>query len=301
MKKKLLISFIIIMGHYSYAQSNKILPEGDVGIGTTNPAAKLDVSINSSTYTNNIKFGDSSPAYLTSGTSGVYISNNNGNPLFMIRHTGNAGLGTVNPIGALHINGKQILEAPNVPAQLVISNSTDIANHLMMGYDNNVDAAIISAARHGLGWRNLALNPYGGNIGIGVTNPKERLDVNGTIHSREVRVDLDGWSDYVLKPDYQLPTLNEVKKFIDQNQHLPDIPSEKTLIRDGLNLGEINKLLTKKIEELTLYLIEKEQQIIRLDEKQQAQNEINQKLQKQLNSIQEQLNSNPKKIVSNKD
>lgn len=295
MKKKLLISAIVILGHYSYAQSNRILPEGDVGIGTTNPAAKLDVSLSSSTLTNNIKFGDSSPAYLTSGTSGVYIANNNGNPLFMIQHTGNAGLGTIYPIGTLHINGTQILEMPNVPAQLVISNSTDIANHLMMGYDNNIDAAIISAAKHGMGWRNMVLNPYGGNIGIGITNPKERLEVNGTIHSKEVRVDLDGWADYVLKPGYPLPTLSYVKTFIDQNQHLPDIPSEKTLIRDGLNLGDMNKLLTKKIEELTLYLIEKEQQIRKLEEKQLAQNEINLKLQMQLSSIQTQLNSNPKK------
>ncbi|WP_052496396.1 hypothetical protein [Pedobacter lusitanus] len=237
---------LVILGRFSYAQPNRILPDGDVGIGTANPLAKLDVSLSSSTLTNNIRFGDSYPAYLASGTSGVYIANNNGNPLFMIQHTGNAGLGTISPIGTLHINGSQILEAPNVPAQLVISNSTDIANHIMMGYDNKVDAAIISAARHGLGWRNIIVNPYGGNVGIGITSPKERLEVNGTIHSKEVRVDIDGWSDYVLKPDYQLPTLSSVKAFIEQNQHLPDIPSEKALMRDGLNLGEINKLLTKK-------------------------------------------------------
>ncbi|MBB6502263.1 hypothetical protein [Pedobacter cryoconitis] len=295
MKKKLLISALIILGHYSYAQPNRILPEGDVGIGTTLPAAKLDVSVSSSTLTNNIKFGDSSPAYLVSGTTGVYISNNMGKPLFMIQHTGNAGLGTISPLGTLHINGSQVLESPNAPAQLVISNSTDITNNLMLGYDNTVDAGIISAAKHDVGWRNLVLNPYAGNVGIGITNPKERLEVNGTIHSRAVRVDLNGWADYVLKPDYRLPTLSEVKAFIDQNQHLPDIPSEKEVIRDGLNLGEMNKLLTKKIEELTLYLIVKEQQISELNQKQQAQTEINLKLQKQLNSIQDQLNSNPKK------
>jgi hypothetical protein len=64
------------------------------------------------------------------------------------------------------------------------------------------------------------------------------------------------WPDYVFKKDYQLLSLTNVKAYIDQNQHLPDMPSEQEVIKDGLNLGEMNKLLTKKVEELTLYLIE---------------------------------------------
>jgi hypothetical protein len=62
----------------------------------------------------------------------------------------------------------------------------------------------------------------------------------------------------VFKPDYQLPLLTDVKTYIDQNHHLPGISSEAEVAKNGLNLGEMNKLLLKKVEELTLYLIEKD-------------------------------------------
>jgi hypothetical protein len=98
----------------------------------------------------------------------------------------------------------------------------------------------------------------GGNVGIGTTIPDSKLTVNGTIHTKEVKVDLVGWPDYVFKPKYNLPSLLEVKNYIDKNHHLPEMPSEQEVAQDDLNLGEMNKLLVKKVEELTLYLIEKD-------------------------------------------
>jgi hypothetical protein len=100
-----------------------------------------------------------------------------------------------------------------------------------------------------------------GNVGIGTTTPDQLLAVAGTIHSKEVKVDLAGWPDYVFKPKYKLPSLANVKAYIDQNHHLPDMPSESEVAKDGINLGELVKLQTKKIEELTLYLLEKDQQV----------------------------------------
>lgn len=97
---------------------------------------------------------------------------------------------------------------------------------------------------------------YNGNVGIGITTPQNTLDVNGTIHSKQVNIDLNGWSDYVFKKGYRLLPLNQVKDYIDQNQHLPEIPSEHEMIKSGLDVSEMNKLLMKKVEELTLYLIE---------------------------------------------
>jgi len=115
-----------------------------------------------------------------------------------------------------------------------------------------------------------------GNIGIGITSPQNKLDVNGTIHSKQVNVDMNGWSDYVFKPDYHLPSLTTVKSYVDLYHHLPEIPSEKEIATNGLNLGDIDRLLTKKVEELTLYLIEKDErekkQEIQLDaQKEQLQ------------------------------
>ncbi len=92
----------------------------------------------------------------------------------------------------------------------------------------------------------------GGNIGVGTLTPDQKLSVNGTIHSKSVLIDLNGWSDYVFKKDYQLRPLNEVKAYIEENQHLPEIPSELEMIKKGLDVSEMNKLLMKKVEELTL-------------------------------------------------
>ena len=75
------------------------------------------------------------------------------------------------------------------------------------------------------------------------------------------------WPDFVFKPTYRLRSLNDVKTFIDKNHHLPDVPSAAEVEKDGLNLGEMNAVLLKKVEELTLYLIEKDKQ----DKQKQAQ------------------------------
>ncbi|MEN2416230.1 hypothetical protein [Flavobacterium mesophilum] len=97
-----------------------------------------------------------------------------------------------------------------------------------------------------------------GNIGIGIINPNNKLDVNGTIHSKEVKVDMNGWSDFVFTKDYTLPTLQEVEKHIAEKGHLENIPSEEEVLKSGINLGEMNSKLLQKIEELTLYAIEQQ-------------------------------------------
>lgn len=95
-----------------------------------------------------------------------------------------------------------------------------------------------------------------GNIGIGMNNPLHRLDVNGTIHSKEVKVDLDFPApDYVFEPAYNLPSLDSVASYIKTHKHLPEIPSAKEMEANGINLSEMNMLLLKKVEELTLYII----------------------------------------------
>ena len=100
-----------------------------------------------------------------------------------------------------------------------------------------------------------------GNVGIGINNPQNKLDVNGTIHAKEVKVDLSGWPDYVFKTDYALLTLEEVEKHIKEKGYLPSVPSEADVLKNGINLGDNQRLLLQKIEELTLYSIEQNKQI----------------------------------------
>jgi len=109
------------------------------------------------------------------------------------------------------------------------------------------------------------------SIGTGNIDPSYSLAVKGNIHAQQVVVELANWPDYVFKKDYQLMPLAQVKSYVDQNHHLPDLPAAIDLQKDGLNLGEMNKLLTRKVEELTLYLIEKDKEIEQLKLNQEAQ------------------------------
>ena len=99
-----------------------------------------------------------------------------------------------------------------------------------------------------------------GKVGIGTTAPDEKLTVKGKIHTQEVKVDMAGplVPDYVFAPDYDLKPLSEVAQYIKENRHLPEIPSAKEIETNGLYLAEMNMKLLKKIEELTLYLMEQD-------------------------------------------
>jgi hypothetical protein len=132
-----------------------------------------------------------------------------------------------------------------------------------------------------------------GSVGIGTTTPAANLDVNGTTYSRKLfvgapdantisnmgannllavngtavfvkaKVALYGsaWPDYVFAPTYQMPTLDSLEKFIKINRHLPEIPTAENVKNDGIDLGNNQALLLKKIEELTLIVIEQNKTI----------------------------------------
>lgn len=106
------------------------------------------------------------------------------------------------------------------------------------------------------------------NVGIGTTQPDTKLAVMGVVHAQEIRVDLSvPGPDYVFDKAYQLRPLSELKSYIDQHKHLPEVPSAKQMEADGVKLGEMNMLLLKKIEELTLHLINQQGEIDELKKK----------------------------------
>ena len=114
-------------------------------------------------------------------------------------------------------------------------------------------------------YNDLMLLTYDGKLGIGTTEPKQKLAVNGTIGAKEVLVTLAGWPDYVFGKDYNLMPLSELEQFITENSHLPEIPSAKEVEENGVSLGEMQAKLLQKVEELTLYAIEQQKFIEKLE------------------------------------
>ncbi len=99
-----------------------------------------------------------------------------------------------------------------------------------------------------------------GNVGIGTNANLYKLDVCGTMRAKEVRV-ATGWCDYVFADDYKLPALSDVEAFIKTNKHLPDVTPGSVIEGEGLEVGKTSAQMIKKIEELTLYVIELQKQV----------------------------------------
>jgi len=90
------------------------------------------------------------------------------------------------------------------------------------------------------------------------------LYVEQGILTEKVKVavkDSKDWYDNVFETDYHLLSINKLAAYIKENKHLPDIPSTKIVMTDGLDLGKMNGLLLKKVEELTLYLIQLQKEL----------------------------------------
>lgn len=145
-----------------------------------------------------------------------------------------------------------------------ISNRNQTIARIASRYENSNNGGYgglrFSTSEAGQIKERLTISPSG-KVGIGYIYPKNELDVNGTVHAKEVKVDLNGWADFVFKKEYQLPSLESVEKHIKEKGHLPSIPSEAEISKNGLSLGENQKLLLQKIEELTLYSIEQNKQL----------------------------------------
>ncbi|MCV9387441.1 hypothetical protein [Reichenbachiella ulvae] len=217
------------------------------------------------------------------------------NMVYVKEHQRKVGIGTTDPQTRLHVstgtNGDAVLK---IEADTDNSNEGDNARIELVqdggslgakiGMDQSWPSAVNApdnlfriVTRYANVDRTDAfvIDNSNGNIGIGTANPGQKLEVNGTIRSKEVKVEANNWPDYVFADDYQLTTLEETAQYIQQNRHLPEVPSAIEMEANGVELGEMNMLLLKKIEELTLHLIEQQELI-------KEQNERIEKLENQI-------------------
>jgi hypothetical protein len=113
----------------------------------------------------------------------------------------------------------------------------------------------------------FSIDSYGGRVKIGDVNTMfdgYKLYVQDGILTEKVKVAVknsEDWFDNVFNADYSLMPLTEVEKYITANKHLPDVPSTSEVMTSGIDLGKMNGILLKKIEELTLYMIEMKKEL----------------------------------------
>ncbi|WP_343670130.1 hypothetical protein [Chitinophaga sp.] len=224
----------------------------------------------------------------TSGTERMRILSN-----------GNVGIGTVAPDQKLTVSGN-ISASGSITAGSAILNGNfelGLAHSIGLSLSDQFTYNGKQQPHYGMQWVSDPWNSYGpscwlasyggiklftggvqrfsidanGGVGIGVTNTINtgyKLMVDGTIGSRRVKVTQDTWSDFVFAPDYHLPSLEEVEKYVIENKHLPDVPSAAEVTQNGQDLGEMNKILLQKIEELTLYIIDLKKEVSELKARQ---------------------------------
>ncbi|MES2458835.1 MAG: hypothetical protein V4594_25000 [Bacteroidota bacterium] len=194
--------------------------------------------------------------------------------------TGGVGIGTTSPLEALDVRGNafisgkimSLISGPDIGGHLELRNPAKTANGAAsnwtifnMGgtYGNSLQFWAydnLGCASGGMCTNRFTIMDNG-NVGVGTATPTDKLSVKGKIRAQEIKVETNGWADFVFAKDYKLPSLQATEQHILANGHLPGIPSAAEVAKDGIELGEMNKKLLQKIEELTLYLISNTKQL----------------------------------------
>ncbi|WP_350284673.1 hypothetical protein [uncultured Croceitalea sp.] len=283
-----------VNNHNSDVVINK---DGFLGVGTTNPSHRLHVegtikgilrhkSHYFTWFPYNSTYDDGSYAktFYDGHRKQIRFWNSDTSTNFTRLETGGLTIGSPNPVSSTNGFENRIEFVNGGHGALVFHPGQ--SDELMFGMHQNGNFYWGRGRSHtqNPSEYSMFLNGINGNLGI-----------RGKLTSNEVKVKLGGWADYVFKDDYDLPTLEEVEKHIKTKGHLINIPSAKEVAENGIQLGEMNKLLLEKIEELMLYTLQQEKKIQELEalknETVHFQNELK-KMKEQLSILNSKNNEN---------
>jgi len=188
--------------------------------------------------------------------------------------SGNVGIGTSTPIGKLHVNdptssNTTIFITPKNTssgdsATIFLAEDNDATYGMYWMFDGNGNQMELwgksNSARYG---PHLLVNRDNGDMAIGNTLATGyKLSVSGKIICTEVRVNLVAdWPDYVFRKDYKLFPVEKLGAYIKEKGHLPNIPPAAEINKSGLDIGEMQRRMMEKIEELSLYIVDQQKQI----------------------------------------
>lgn len=243
------LSFLFSDVNNNYTNIMKLKHDGNVGIGTENPTRKLQVD---------------GTAYFNSFDGNLVVDGNetingklsiNSNLIQQLEIVSTAG----NPQAIKLTDGTKtaLLSHNNGNTALISSNDVSIWNGGKFTVQNNGFETRFLSSQVVIGNNEMTFSP----------DQNAKLHVDGKAVFKEAVVRPDGWSDFVFDENYKLLPLNEVRTFIQENKHLPDVPSEKQVLEEGVSVGEMDAILLQKIEELTLYVLQLEEEINKLKTK----------------------------------
>jgi len=270
---------------------------GNIGIGTATASSKLTVYTNlyGIEHTNGTV---SLATYLSAGRGWLGTKSdhplsfftNNSLPQMTITQGGGVGINTTDPTPGYYLDVAGAVRNSGDAAHFV-ANATGGTNSWARFYMRSLNANqsilqswFIGTSKNYVGNQfyigdetyvhtRFSIQPNNGliymqtttGVAINTTNTAGyMLAVNGKIHSTELVIE-SGWADYVFEKNYKLRPLNDLEKFIQQNKHLPNIPSATEIEANGLPVGDVQKKMMEKIEELTLYVIEQDKQIKKME------------------------------------
>ncbi|MEO9965988.1 MAG: hypothetical protein ABJF11_09380 [Reichenbachiella sp.] len=270
---------------------------GKVGIGASSPTAQLSITSTGTIGEGNF---ENSSIYMTDGSMELGIDPNqiySGQNLVLnadsylgfksgneervrILENGNVGIGNSNPgTYKLKVSGTGYFTDDLTVYKkdiILIDKNNGTADGLGIKFIDNARMALYADAE--IQFREsdsdatqIIMNLNDGRLGIGTISPQYPLHVSGTAYATKFRAPSNAvWPDYVFSDKYVLNSLERVENYIEKNHHLPDVPSAAEVEANGVDLVDMQALLLKKIEELTLYLIEKDNEVRQLNNRLQT-------------------------------